>query len=99
MIGFRSNPTMRLGMRPVTKAALELVAGDKSLLADAPEIMVNQPIESIAPKEQHVRWFASGIDQMKSRIREIVTFIERWVTPFLDQLRGPHDLIKIYTGR
>lgn len=74
---------MRLGMRPVTKAALQLVEGDKSLLADGPEIIVNQPIEFTAPKEQHVRWFASGIDEMKSRIREIVTFIERWVTPFL----------------
>ncbi|MGH0247900.1 hypothetical protein [Sinorhizobium meliloti] len=92
----RLHPTTRLGMRPITKAALELVAGNNSLLADAPEIIVNQPVEFTAPKEQHVRWFASGIDQMKSRIREIVTFIERWVAPFLDELRVPHDLIKVY---
>jgi hypothetical protein len=90
------HPAMRLGMRSVTKAALELVAGNASLLADAPEIIVSQPIEFTAQKEQHVRWFASGSDQMKVRIREIVAFIERWPAPFLDEIRTPHDLIKIY---
>ncbi|MDX0414953.1 hypothetical protein GHK39_19455 [Sinorhizobium medicae] len=90
------HPTMRLCMRPVSKVALKLVAGKKSLLADAPEIIVSQPIEFAAPKEQHIRWFASGNDQMKARIREIVAFIERWLAPFLDELRTPHDLIRIY---
>ena len=85
------HPAMRLGMRSVTKATLELVAGNKSLLADAPEIIVSQPIEFTAPKEQHVRWFASGSDQMKARIREIVAFIERWPAPFLDEIRTPGD--------
>ncbi|WP_037435536.1 hypothetical protein [Sinorhizobium fredii] len=54
------HPTMPLGMRSVTKAVLELVAGNKSLLADAPEIIVSQPIVFTAPKEQHARWFASS---------------------------------------
>lgn len=90
------HPAMRLGMRAVTEAALQLVAGNKTLLADAPEIIVNQPIEFTAPKSVHVRWFATGIDQMKERVREIVVFMERWVVPFLDELRTPSDLITAY---
>ena len=90
------HPAMRLVMPTVTEAALRLVAGKKVLLANAPSIIVNQPIEFTAPKAEHVRWFATGLDQMKERVTELIEFVEKWVRPFLDQLSTPDDLIAVY---
>ena len=90
------HPAMHLAMKPVTGAALRLVAGNKMLLANAPEIIVNQPIEFTAPKSEHVRWFASGLDQMKAKVAEIGVFVKKWVIPFLDELTTPDDLIGVY---
>ena len=90
------HPAMHLAMKPVTEAALRLVAGNKMLLANAPDIIVNQPIEFTAPKSEHVRWFASGFDQMKAKVAEIGVFVRKWVIPFLDELTTPDDLIGVY---
>jgi hypothetical protein len=90
------HPAMHLSMKPVTEAALRLVAGNKMLLANAPDIIVNQPIEFVAPKSERVRWFASGLDQMKVKVAEICMFVKKWVTPFLDELTTPDDLIGAY---
>ena len=90
------HPAMHIAMKPVTEAALRLVAGNKMLLANAPDIIVNQPIEFTAPKPEHARWFASGLDQMKERVTEISAFVKKWVIPFLDVLTTPDDLIGVY---
>lgn len=90
------HPAMHLTMKPVTEAALRLVAGNKILLANAPDIIVNQPIEFTAPKSEYFKWFASGLGQMKHRVTEIGVFVQKWVTPFLDQLTTPDELIGVY---
>jgi hypothetical protein len=90
------HPAMRLAIGSVTEAAMQLVAGNKMLLANSPDIIVNQPIEFTAPKAEHVRWFASGADEMKERVVEIVRFIQKWVVPFLDQLTTSDELIDVY---
>lgn len=90
------HPAMHLAMKPVTEAALRLIAGNKMLLANTPEIIVNQPIEFTAPKAAHVRWFASGLDQMKERVTEIGEFALKWTIPFLDELTTPGELIGVY---
>ena len=89
------HPAMHLSMKLVCDAALKLVAGNKMLLANAPDMILNQPIEFTAPKDSHVRWFATGISEIRQRVIEIIAFIEKWVLPFFDVLRTPEDLIKI----
>lgn len=90
------HPVLQLRMSPVSEKALTLVNGDKMLLADAPEIIVNQPIEFTAPKDKHQRWFATGHEQFVAACDSIQTFLARWVLPLLSEVSGPADLVKLY---
>jgi len=90
------HPAMHLSIKSVSDAALKLVGGNKMLLANAPDIILNQPIEFTAPKDTHVRWFANGFTEMNQRVVEIISFIEEWVIPFFDGLKSPEELIKAY---
>lgn len=90
------HPAMHLTMKQVSEAALRLVAGNKMLLANAPDVIVNQPIEFTAPKVEHVRWFASGLDQMKEQVTATGVFMQKWTMPFLDELTTPDELIGVY---
>jgi hypothetical protein len=90
------HPMMRLAMPSVSERALALVNGNKLLLANAPEVIVNQPIEFTAPKDCYVRWFATGQDEFQDRIREIVDFVQTWTIPLLDELASPESLIHTY---
>ena len=89
-------PKMRLEMPVVSERALTLVGGNKMLLGGAPEVIVNQPIEFAAPKDYHVRWFATGPGVFQDRIREIVDFVQTWTIPLLDELISPQSLINVY---
>lgn len=90
------HPMLQLAMPQVCETALALVKGDKFLLANAPDIIVNQPIEFTAPKDQHQRWFATGKDEFVATCVSISAFLSRWVLPFLSEVSTPADLVKIY---
>jgi hypothetical protein len=90
------HPMLWVRIPEVNEKALALVNGDKMLLADAPEIILNQPIEFTAPKEQHQRWFATGNEQFVASCNSIQAFLARWVLPFLSELSTPADLVKLY---
>jgi hypothetical protein len=93
------HPKMRVAMPVVSERALALVAGDEMLLANAPEVILNQPIEFAAPKEQRVRWFAAGRQQFKQRIRDITAFTQAWTVPLLDELDSPESLARVYSRK
>lgn len=90
------HPMLRLGMSQVSETALSLVNGDRLLLAGAPSIIVNQPIEFTAPKDKHQRWFASGGDEFMVVCQQILRFINCWVLPLADEFSSPADLIRWY---
>jgi len=90
------HPLMKLELEQVYEKALELVKGNKMLLANSSGTIVGQPIEFVPPKAEHVRWFASGLDEMKARVNEIEAFVQKWVMPFLDDLTTPDELIGVY---
>ena len=90
------HPMLRLAMPEVSRLAVTLVKGDEMLLAGAPEIIVNQPIEFAAPKDAHVRWFATGTEQFNEACQSIIAFLRRWVLPFLSELSTPEDLVRAY---
>jgi hypothetical protein len=89
-------PMLKLSEPKVCKVALDMVAGQKLLLANAPEIIVNQPIEITAPKEYHVRWFATNPTEFDQKIIEIRSFIERWAVPFLQDYSGLKGITDSY---
>jgi hypothetical protein len=90
------HPMLQLKMSPVSENALSLVNGDKMLLAGAPEIIMNQPIEFTAPKDKHQRWFAAGNEQFVAACGSIQAFLTLWVLPFLSEITTPADLVKLY---
>lgn len=90
------HPMLQLRMSPVSEKALALVNGDKMLLADAPEIIVNQPIEFTAPKDKHQRWFATGNEQFVAACASIQAFLTAWVLPFLSEVSTAAELVMLY---
>lgn len=90
------HPKMILSMESVTKATLDLVADDATLLANAPHMIMNQPIEFASLQENPTRWFAYNNSEMSQRISDICVFINKWIIVFFDELKTPYDLVNIY---
>lgn len=80
----------------VSDEALKLVAGNKILLANAPDIVLKQPIEVCAPKECHERWFVRCQEDYVKVGAIIRSFIERWLVGFLEDMQSVRDLLKAY---
>ncbi|MDC6167874.1 hypothetical protein [Paucibacter sp. XJ19-41] len=90
------HPMIRQKMPIISKRALELVKGDELLLARAPEVVLNQPIQFAAPKEVHVRWFSTGAKEFVETCESIVAFVRQWVLPLLSELSTPEGLVRAY---
>lgn len=80
----------------VTDEAVRLVGGNKMLLANAPDIILKQPIEICAPKDSHTRWFAKSSEDYMLLGNSICSFIEEWLYDLLESLQNADDLIKSY---
>ncbi|MCX2784216.1 hypothetical protein OQJ46_14580 [Microbulbifer thermotolerans] len=80
----------------VSKEALRLVNGNKMLLANAPDIVLKQPIEISAPKEYHERWFTKSAEDYSRVGVAICSFIEQWLVELLERLQGIDDLLEAY---
>lgn len=91
-------PAYQIAMPAVSKAALELVGNDAQLLAGAPEVVLNQPIEFSAPKDVHRRWLASEAE-LYSACSEVFEFSKIWLFPLLNSLSTSEDLIKLYEDK
>lgn len=90
------HPMFRVKMPMISKRAIELVKGDRMLLAGAPDIIVNHPIEFAAPKEEHHRWFATGREEFIGVCQSVIAFLRQWVLPLLSNLSTPEDLVRAY---
>jgi hypothetical protein len=89
------HPTVSLAMPAVSQCALDLVKGDKTLLASAPDVIFIQPAEFSAPKDEHTRWFARG-DDFVAVCGSITSFLLEWVVPLLGEIAAPRDLVRLY---
>jgi hypothetical protein len=90
------HPMLLLRMPQVNDRALALVNGDNLLLAGAPGVIVNQPIEFTAPKEEHQSWFATGHEQFVVACTSIQEFLAHWVLPFFAEVSTTADLVRLY---
>jgi hypothetical protein len=93
------HPMLRLKMPAISARAVRLVKGDLTLLAGAPEIILNQPIEWAAPKDQQSRWFATGAIEFIEICESIAAYLLRWAVPLLDSLSTIEGLVQAYEDR
>lgn len=91
-------PRFRVMMPEVSKLAIELVRGEVQLLAgvEGAKIIVNQPIEHVAPKGERRQWYATGDEQFVEACESILSFLCKWVLPLLSELSTPGDLVRAY---
>lgn len=80
----------------VSKEALRLVNGNKMLLANAPSIILKQPIEICASKENHERWITKSSEDYNTVGAAICSFIKRFLINLLDDMQSVDDLLKAY---
>jgi len=80
----------------VSEEALKLVNGNKMLLANAPNILLKQPIEIFAPKESHERWFTKDKEDYHNVGAAICSFIDEWLANLLESMQGIDDLLMAY---
>jgi hypothetical protein len=92
-------PSLRMFFPDVGRVGLAMVGGDKLLLASAPEVTLNEPIDFVIPKEHHVRWFAYDDETLLECIRSMKNSLATWVIPFLDEYRTPASLVFAYEQR
>lgn len=90
------HPFLQISMPQVNRAALLLVRGDKMLLAGAPDTILNQPIDFVAPKDGRKRWFVKGQEQIVEACESIRQFLWCWVLPFLEEISTPQELVKLF---
>jgi hypothetical protein len=93
------HPMFRIKMPTISKLALELVKGDKMLLAGASDVILNEPIEFAAPKIDHARWFATGAEEFVEACQSILAFLRQWVLPLLSEVSTPGDLVRVYEAK
>ncbi|WDE08762.1 hypothetical protein SG34_033220 [Thalassomonas viridans] len=89
-------PAFILKLPQVSAKALRLVDGNKMLLANAADIILKQPVDICAPKEEHQRWFIRKPDDHVSVGAAIRSFLEKWLYPFVDSLESIGDLLSAY---
>lgn len=92
-------PTIHVRIPSVSEQALRLVHGDRSLLSNAPDVILNQPLDLFAPKDKHERWFAFNAQTFSSTCESIRTFLQDWGITFLSTFSGPSDIVKKYEDR
>lgn len=90
------HPNMHLSMPLVSDFTLRLADGNKMLLANAPDLIVNQPIDFVMPKEERSRFFATGLEEMKRQVAQLIELIKQWSIPFFDELTTVQRLVEFY---
>ena len=81
-------------MPDVCKRARELVGENLLLLANAPEVMVNKPLDHLVPLPERVQWYAFQQEDLRRIAREIGETFLKWGSPFFDDHRNAEDLVR-----
>lgn len=89
-------PRIKLSMPDVCEKAKDLVDGNLLLLADAPDIMVNRPLEHFVSKAQRVQWYAFHENDFAVIMQEITEVFIKFGLPFFDSYRNATDVVRGY---
>jgi hypothetical protein len=88
-------PVVVISMPAVNKLALEMVR-DPWLLANAPQITLSQPIDTLVPSEKRLQWYVYRSEEIKAVSESLGEFVKQWVIPFLEEYQTPRDIIAHY---
>ncbi|MEM6973603.1 MAG: hypothetical protein AAF577_12440 [Pseudomonadota bacterium] len=83
----------------LSQTVLDLVGGESLLVADAPEVLMNQPVGFLAPKSAKSNWAANGTTEIHHAIQSAIDFSCCWAVPFLDQVKSLDDVLWLYEQR
>jgi hypothetical protein len=89
-------PRIRLEMKDVSAVASKLIEGKPALLANAPEIVVNRPLEHFVPKSERVQWYVKNVDDFIVIVDSIASQFEKWAMPFFEDYLSAQDIIRGY---
>jgi hypothetical protein len=87
-------PRVRLSIRSVSEIAEKLVAENPVLLAHAPDVLVNRPLEHLVPKTERIQWYAYRDDDFHDIATSIATQCLKWGLPFFDDYRTALDVVR-----
>jgi hypothetical protein len=87
-------PLVWVEMPAIGAKALEIVGGNSWDLANAPSLILNEPIDWSRGGGKRGFWHATGRLEMRTCIVEAVSFVERHILPRLDDLRTIQDFIR-----
>jgi hypothetical protein len=88
-------PMLRVGFPSVSRLAVAML-GSAKLLADSADVVIAQPLDSVAPRESRVRWFASGEEELDAILGQVAEFMVQWGVPFLDEYSSIHAYLDGY---
>jgi hypothetical protein len=88
-------PNVTIVLPNINKISLDMV-GEKTLLANAPEITLRQPIDLLADKDQRERWFLYDESSVLKIGPVIKQYLDERVIQFLDDYSTPEGIIKSY---
>jgi hypothetical protein len=87
-------PRVNLSIWPVCEVAEKLVSESPVLLANAPDVMVNRPLEHLVPKAQRIQWYAYRADDFDHIAGSVAAQCLKWGLPFLDDYRTALDVVR-----
>jgi hypothetical protein len=89
-------PWVQVRLPVISDISIRLLKGDKALLANAPDLVLNQPLDLVAPRDAHQRWFAKSPEDYLETCNSILDFLQDWGIPFLSAISTPADLVQMY---
>lgn len=89
-------PRLLLELRDVNEIALKLVNGNAILLANAPDITLNRPLEHFVPLEHRTQWYAYELSGCKAAISSAYEQFNEWGLPFLDDYVDEKSILNGY---
>lgn len=87
-------PLIWVEMPTIGAKALEIVGGNAWVLANAPGLLVNDPIDLWGGGAERGFWHATGKKEMRARVAEAVSFVERHALARLNALQTVQDFIR-----
>jgi hypothetical protein len=91
-------PYTNVRMDSVNSLVMDMVGGDTAL-GGAPDITLQEPIESTAAKQEHARWPIYQPDSVPRVVTEMRAFLQRWTIPLLDCYTTPAQICDAYERR
>ena len=86
-------PRISVEMKSVGAMAERLIAGNPRLADRQMQLVYNDPLDFLVPKDERLQWYAADTEQFATALQEVMARFECWGLPFLEVYWGPEDFI------